>query len=57
MLGWALDAVTQPVADALDVVDGLSEGELRERAALRLGADVVAGMAFSELVEWYWQQG
>lgn len=40
-----------PVRDGLDVLQGLSEGELRHRAALRLGADVVAGMAVSEIIE------
>jgi hypothetical protein len=40
-----------PVRDSLDVLQGLSEGEIRHRAALRLGADVVAGMAMSEIIE------
>ncbi len=43
--------VTQPLRDSLDVLEGLSEGELRTRAALRLGSDVVAGMATSKLIE------
>lgn len=42
---------TQPVRDSLDILDGLTEGELRTKAALRLGADVVAGMALSEVVD------
>ncbi len=52
-IGTTVDVVTQPVRDGLDIIDGLTEGELRERAILRLGADVVAGMAVSELIEWY----
>jgi len=52
-IGTTVDVVTQPVRDGLDIVDGLTEGELREKAILRLGADVVAGMAVSELIEWY----
>ncbi len=44
-------AVMQPVEDAIDVLDGLSEGELRTKAALRLGTDVVAGMTFSAVLE------
>ena len=52
-VGTAVDIATQPVADALNVIDGLSEGELRKKAAIRLGADIAAGMAVSELVEWY----
>lgn len=46
-----IDTATQPLSDALDVLDGLTEGELREKAALRLGADVVAGMALPEVIE------
>ena len=42
---------TQPIRDGLDIIDGLSEGEIRAKAALRLGADVVAGMALSEVIE------
>lgn len=51
LLEVAVDAVTQPVVDTLDILDGLTEGEIREKAALRLGADVVAGMALSEIIE------
>jgi hypothetical protein len=51
MFGFIVDAVTAPIRDTLDVLDGLTEGELRTRAALRLGADVVAGMAVSEIIE------
>lgn len=47
-------AVFQPVADAVDLIDGLTEGELRERAAYRFGGAAVAGMTAAELVEW-WQ--
>jgi len=50
-VGTAIDITTSPVVDTLDVLEGLTEGELRERAALRLGADVVAGMALSEILE------
>lgn len=45
--------VTQPVRDAIYIIDGLSEGELREEAIMRLGADVVSGMALSEILDWY----
>jgi len=47
------DTVTQPVRDGLEVIDGLTEGELRHKAALRLGADAASGMALGELVDWY----
>lgn len=53
LAGAAIDTVTQPLRDGLDVLDGLTEGELREKAALRLGADVVGAMALVELIEWY----
>jgi hypothetical protein len=52
-IGYAVDTVKQPIVDAADVIDGLSEGDLRLKAAARLGADVVGGMAVAELVEWY----
>lgn len=52
-VGTAVDVGTQPVRDGIEIVEGLTEGELRVRAAARLGADVVAGMTVSQLVEWY----
>ena len=51
MFGSLIDVVTSPVVDALDVLQGLTEGEIRTKAAIRLGADVVAGMALSEVIE------
>lgn len=50
-LGTTVDIATQPVRDSLEVLQGLSVGELRTRAALRIGADAVVGMAVSELIE------
>jgi hypothetical protein len=50
MFGTLLDMALQPVRDAADVLDGLTEGEIREQAALRLGADIVAGMALSSII-------
>lgn len=47
----AVDTVKEPVVDSLDLFDGLTEGEFREKAALRLGADVVGGMALSEIID------
>jgi len=52
-IGKTVDIVTQPVRDAVDIMDGFTEGELREKAALRLGADVAGGMALSDLIDWY----
>ncbi len=51
MLGSILNAATQPLRAGIDVLEGLSEGQLRRRAAIRLGADVVAGMALSEVID------
>jgi hypothetical protein len=51
-IGKSYDMVTAPLVDTLDVLEGLTEGEIRTKAALRLGADVVAGMALSEVVEY-----
>jgi len=45
--------VAQPIDDVVEVVDGLTELELREAAAVRLGSTVVEGMLLSELIEWY----
>ncbi len=52
-IGKSVEVVTQPVRDGLDVVDGLTEGELRVKAAVRLGVDVASSMALGELVDWY----
>jgi hypothetical protein len=50
-IGKTVDTVTQPIRDGLSVIDGLSEGEIRSKAAARLGADVVSGLALSEVTE------
>ena len=50
-IGTTVDVTTQPLRDGLEVLDGLTEGEVRERAALRLGADVAGGMALGELID------
>lgn len=50
-IGTTVEIAAQPIVDGCDLLDGLTEGEFREKAALRLGADVVAGMAISEVIE------
>lgn len=50
-IGTAVKVATQPVVDGCDLLEGLTEGEFRHKAALRLGADVVAGMTISEVIE------
>ncbi|MCK5603395.1 hypothetical protein KAR91_16035 [Candidatus Pacearchaeota archaeon] len=52
-IGTVVDHVTQPIRDVVEIVGGLTEGELRVFAAVRLGTDVVAGMGTSELIKWY----
>lgn len=52
-IGTTVDVATQPIRDAVDVFEGLTEGEIRTKAALRLGADVVAGMAIEEVIDAY----
>jgi len=51
MFDKILDVVTEPVRHANDLVDGLLEGQIRKKAALKLGEEVVAGMAVSEIIE------
>ena len=50
-VGTTVGMAMQPVRDTLDLVEGITEGELRLKVAARLGADVVAGMALSEVIE------
>lgn len=52
LIGKVADMALQPVRDGIDILEGLSEGELRERAITRLGADVVGGMALAEVIEY-----
>lgn len=49
-IGTSVNIATQPIRDGIDVLDGLSEGELREKAAMRLATDIAAGSALSELI-------
>jgi len=46
-----IDIVTSPLTDAIEILSGLSEGELRERAILRLGASAIVGLDASEIIE------
>lgn len=47
-----IDEVTQPIRDGIEVFHGLTEGEIRMKATARLGADVVAGMAVGEIIDY-----
>ena len=46
-----VDTALAPVNSSLDLLEGLTEGEIRTKAAVQLGADVVAGMAIEEVIE------
>ncbi len=48
-----VDIALKPVRDSVDLFDGLTQGEIREKALISLGADVVAGMGTAELIEWH----
>lgn len=47
----AIDMAVSPIVDGCDLLDGLTEGEFRHKAALRLGAEVVGGMAIEQVIE------
>ncbi len=56
LINLAVDTVTAPVravGHAVDIIDGLTEGEIRAMAIIRLGAYSANGMAVDELIEWY----
>lgn len=44
--------VALPLTSGLDLLDGLTEGELRVKAALVLGTSVVIGMTLAEVVDY-----
>jgi len=46
-----VEGVTQPFRDTLDVLDGLTEGEMRVKAATRVGIDIAAGLSLAALLE------
>ena len=50
MFGALFDAVTQPLRDTVDVLDGLTEGEIRTRAIARLGVDAIVGLTAAEII-------
>ena len=51
LIGDVIGIVLSPLDDAIDILEGLTEGELRERAILRLGADAIIGLGTSEIIE------
>ena len=51
LLEKTVKATTQPIKDGVEILQGLSEGEIRQQAIARLGVDVVAGMGIAEIIE------
>ena len=52
MISLVARAALTPLRDGAEVLDGLSDCELRERAAIRLGADLVAGMSLANVCDY-----
>lgn len=50
-VGQTIHHTTAPIRNSLDILEGLTEGEIRTMAVAKLGADVVSGMALSEVVD------
>jgi hypothetical protein len=50
-----VNTVVSPVTNAIEIVDGLTEWELRERAVISLWADVAWPMGTSELIDAYYE--
>lgn len=50
-VGFTVQTVSKPVLDTVEVLEGLTEGELRLVAIRRLGTDAALGMTISEIIE------
>jgi hypothetical protein len=50
LLGAAMDVVISPICNGLDFLDGLTEGEIREKALLRFGADAISGLSIADVI-------
>lgn len=52
LLGKVIEkAVVEPMEDALDVADGLLEGEIRTKPATRLAQDALIGAGVTEILD------
>lgn len=51
IIGDVIDIALSPLHDAIEILEGLTEGELRERAILRLGASAIVGLDTTEIIE------
>lgn len=51
LIGDVIGIVLSPLDDAIEILSGLSEGELREKAILRLGAGAIVGLGTDEIIE------
>ncbi|KKN21833.1 hypothetical protein LCGC14_0921370 [marine sediment metagenome] len=51
IIGDVIDIALSPLNDAIEILEGLTEGELRERAILRFGASAIVGLDTTEIIE------
>lgn len=51
LIGDIIDIALSPLNDAIEILEGLTEGELRERAILRLGTNAIVGLGTAEIIE------
>lgn len=52
----AINVVTSPIrvlGDVVDLIDGLSEAEVRVQAIVSLGREAAVAMTTEELINWY----
>lgn len=52
----AINTVTSPIrvaGDTLDIIGGLTVGQIRTKAIASLGTEIASGMTQTELIEWY----
>jgi hypothetical protein len=52
-INTSVNIATSPLRNSLDVVDGLTEGELRLKAIASLGSDIAGDMLLEELIDWH----
>ena len=51
LLDDVVDIALSPVKNATQILEGLSEGELRTAAIARLGSNAIAGLETYEIIE------
>jgi len=48
-----LNSSVNTITNTLDLIDGLTEGEIREKAILELGKEAVSNMTQSQLIDYF----